>query len=106
MILLKGPDTLISDGVKRFFNTTGNPGMASGGSGDVLTGITAALLAQSTVGGGRLSTMDAARLAAWVHGRAGDLAAEELGPISLTAVDIIRHLPGAFRAVVGAAAGR
>lgn len=91
-IVLKGAYTIViaPDGTCRF-NTTGNPGMATGGSGDVLTGILLALLAQGYAPG------DAAALGVCVHGRAGDLAAEELGQIGMTAGDIIAHLPQAWK---------
>lgn len=109
VVVLKGPDTLSTDGVRRAVNTTGNPGMATGGSGDVLTGLLAALLWQPadrgggpTAGAERLHPFDAARLAAWVHGRAGDLAALRTGEISLTARDLIDSLPAALREVVAA----
>lgn len=91
VIVLKGHRTLITDGQQQFHNTTGNPGMATGGTGDVLTGITAALLAQ------KLSPLDAARLAVHLHGLAGDLAAAELGQVSLIASDLLRYLPRAFQ---------
>ena len=106
VILLKGPDTLITDGSRQARNTTGNPGMASGGSGDVLTGILAALFCQPQAGPGaphRFDPYEAARVAAWVHGRAGDLAAADLGELSLTARDLITWLPRAFPAIVAAA---
>jgi len=106
VILLKGPDTLITDGTRQARNTTGNPGMASGGSGDVLTGIVAALFCQPPAcpaGAGRFEPFDAARVAAWVHGRAGDLAAADLGELSLTARDLITWLPRAFPAIVAPA---
>ena len=106
VILLKGPDTLITDGSRQARNTTGNPGMASGGSGDVLTGILAALFCQPQAGPGaphRFDPFDAARVAAWVHGRAGDLAAADLGELSLTARDLITWLPRAFPAIVAPA---
>jgi len=74
-----------------YFNSTGNPGMASGGSGDVLTGIIASLLAQS------YSPMHAALLAMYLHGMAGDIASRHKGFESLTASDIISNLPKAFR---------
>jgi ADP-dependent NAD(P)H-hydrate dehydratase len=90
-IVLKGHRTLITDGRESFHNNTGNPGMATGGTGDVLTGVITALLGQG------LSPLDAARLGVWIHGRAGDLAAEELGEVSLTATDLIRFLPFAFQ---------
>ena len=91
VLLLKGHRTLITDGRRQAHNTTGNPGMATGGTGDVLTGLTTALLCQ------HLSPFDAARLAAHVHGLAGDLAAEELGEVSLIASDLVRWLPAAFQ---------
>ena len=106
VILLKGPDTLITDGSRQARNTTGNPGMASGGSGDVLTGILAALFCQPQAGPGaphRFDPFDAARVSAWVHGRAGDLAAADLGELSLTARDLITWLPRAFPAIVAPA---
>ena len=80
--------------------------MASGGSGDVLTGILAALFCQPQAGPGaprRFDPFDAARVAAWVHGRAGDLAAADLGELSLTARDLITWLPRAFPAIVAPA---
>lgn len=90
VVLLKGPRTVMTDGQCFAVNTTGNPGMATGGSGDVLTGVVTALLAQG------LEPFDAARLGAHVHGLAGDLVAAMLGEISLTAVDLIDQLPGAW----------
>ncbi len=89
--LLKGVPTLVA--IKEgnlFINTTGNPGMATGGSGDVLTGIIASLIGQ------RLSPLDAALLGAYIHGLAGDIAATERGLHSLIASDIINALPKAF----------
>ncbi|MFM7292700.1 MAG: NAD(P)H-hydrate dehydratase, partial [Planctomycetia bacterium] len=68
---------------------------ATAGTGDVLTGVVAALLAQG------LDPFAAARLAAWVHGRAGDVAAEALGEVSMTARDLLDRLPVAFREVGG-----
>jgi NAD(P)H-hydrate epimerase len=90
-VVLKGHQSVISDGDLRVENPTGNAGMATGGSGDVLTGVITALLGQG------LSPFDAARLGAYVHGRAGDLAAAELGEISLMASDLPQYLPAAFR---------
>jgi NAD(P)H-hydrate epimerase len=92
-LLLKGARTLIGNiNSPVAFNTTGHPGMASGGMGDVLTGVCAALIAQ-----GRDIT-DSARLAAWVCGRAAELAIREntVSQESLTASDVIAHLGGAF----------
>ena len=99
VVVLKGPDTLVVEGGRSTHNTTGNPGMATAGSGDVLTGITAALLCQK-VNAHALSPFDAARMAVWVHGYAGDIAAGNLGEISLTARDILSALAQAFPAVV------
>jgi NAD(P)H-hydrate epimerase len=98
VIVLKGSATLIVDHTRQSHNDTGNPGMATAGTGDVLTGVTAALVAQ------RLSPFDAARLAVWVHGRAGDVAAESLGEISMTARDLLDRLHVAFRDVSGSVA--
>jgi len=95
VIVLKGPASLIVDRTQRAHNDSGNPGMATGGTGDVLTGVTAALLAQ------RLAPFAAARLAAWVHGRAGDAAAAALGEISMTARDLLDRLHVAFGEVAG-----
>lgn len=91
VLLLKGMATLVADGRRLYRNTTGNPGMATGGSGDVLTGVVAALLGQ------HLTPFDAAALGAWVHGRAGDLAVGQLGQTSLIAADLPDHLPAVFR---------
>jgi NAD(P)H-hydrate epimerase len=91
IVVLKGPRTLIASGDTFAHNTTGNPGMATAGAGDVLTGIVAAVIAQ------KLAAFDAARLAAWVHGRAGDLAAGAIGQVSLVATDILHSLSAAFR---------
>jgi NAD(P)H-hydrate epimerase len=99
VVVLKGPDTFVVEGPRSAHNTTGNPGMATAGSGDVLTGITAALVGQKA-NGISLSPFDAARLAVWVHGHAGDIAASDLGEISLTARDILTALARAFPAVV------
>lgn len=90
VLLLKGQHTIITDGVRLAVNETGNPGMATGGSGDVLTGVITALLAQG------LSAFDAARLGAHIHGLAGDLAAADVGQVSLIASDLVRFLPQAF----------
>lgn len=95
VVLLKGHETVIGDGRRFAVNRTGNPGMATGGAGDCLTGIAAALLGQG------LAAWDAARLAAHVHGTAGDLAAKTLGQVSLVASDLIDDLPQAFLAAGG-----
>lgn len=91
IIVLKGAYTCVSmpDG-KCYFNPTGNPGMATAGSGDVLTGIIAGLVAQG------YSPAKASLLGVYLHGMAGDLAAEQLGMESMLASDIISHLPKAI----------
>jgi ADP-dependent NAD(P)H-hydrate dehydratase len=92
VVLLKGHQTVITDGRQLAFNTTGNPGMATGGMGDVLTGVITAMLCQG------LSPFDAARFAAHVHGTAGDFAASEIGPVGMIARDLLRRLPRAIYA--------
>jgi NAD(P)H-hydrate epimerase len=89
-VALKGAGTVVTDGGRLYVNTTGNPGMATAGSGDVLTGVTAALAGQG------LSSFDATVLGVYVHGLAGDLAAGRLGQVSLIATDLIDALPEAF----------
>lgn len=91
LVVLKGHETLITDGHRLAVNGTGNPGMATGGSGDVLTGLLAALLAQG------MEPFDAARLAVHVHGLAGDLAADAGCQASLIATDLLQFLPLALR---------
>lgn len=90
ILVVKGAGTIVTDGRQTYLNATGNPGMATGGAGDVLTGIIVALLCQG------LAAFDAARVAVHVHGRAGDLAAAELGQVSLIASDLVAYLPQAF----------
>ena len=90
VVLLKGQHTFITSGSEEAVNLTGNPGMATGGTGDVLTGVITAVVCQG------LSPFDAAVLGAHVHGLAGDLAANELGQVSLIASDLVRFLPRAF----------
>ena len=88
VLLLKGHRTIVanSDG-KTYINKTGNSGMATAGSGDVLTGMIAALLAQG------LDSFNAAKLGAFLHGKAGDIAAKNQGRASLIATDIIEAIP-------------
>ncbi|MDX1632813.1 MAG: NAD(P)H-hydrate dehydratase, partial [Thermoanaerobaculia bacterium] len=88
VIVLKGHQTLIADPDGRLaLNPTGNPGMATGGTGDVLTGMIGAYLARG------IQAFEAACLGAFLHGRAGDLAAEEIGEESLAAGDLLDSLP-------------
>lgn len=95
VIVLKGGPTVIAspDG-KIFINSTGNPGMATGGSGDVLTGIIAGLLAQ------KLNALDAALVGVFLHGMAGDIASEELSEMGMIAGDINLFLPDAFKQLI------
>ena len=80
----------VTDGKKVYINKTGNPGMATAGSGDVLTGVITALIGQGT------NSFDAAVLGVYIHGLAGDIAAKKIGQVSLMATDIIEALPKAF----------
>lgn len=91
VVVLKGADTLITDGEHSRINRTGNPGMATGGTGDVLTGVITALVGQG------LSNFDAATLGAHIHGLAGDLAAKDKGQHSMIASDVIDFLPDSIR---------
>lgn len=92
VLVLKGHRTLTAapDG-RIWVNTTGNPGMAKGGSGDVLAGMIAALLGQG------FAPEESAAMAVWLHGRAGDLCAAELGEYSMTPSDLLAALPRAIR---------
>jgi len=93
-VVLKGAPTVVAtpDG-KAFVNPSGNAGMASGGAGDVLTGLIAALIGQG------LEVAQAACVGVYLHGLAGDLAAEDLGEESLIATDLLPYLPKAFKKV-------
>lgn len=91
VVVLKGAASLVTDGHTRWFNSTGNPGMATGGTGDCLTGIITSLLGQ------RLSPLSAAQLGTFLHGIAGDLAAQTLGQPGMTARDLLNHLPHAIQ---------
>jgi NAD(P)H-hydrate epimerase len=95
VLVLKGHRSIVTDGKQVYTNTTGNPGMATGGSGDVLTGIIAALLGQ------KLKPFDAAQLGVYVHGLAGDLARDAVGEVSLIATDLLTYLPAAFKLTGG-----
>lgn len=94
VLVLKGHHTVVAnkDG-QIYINKTGNPGMASGGCGDVLTGIIASFLGQD------MNSFKAARLGVYVHGLAGDIAVKEKGEISLTATDLLKFLPQAFKKI-------
>ena len=90
IVVLKGAGTIVTDSEKIYINKTGNPGMATAGAGDVLTGVITALAGQG------LSNFDAAVLGVYIHGLAGDIAAEKKGQTSLIATDIIDALCDAF----------
>ena len=87
IVLLKGHRTCITDGKNCYRNETGNPGMAVGGSGDVLSGIIVSLLGQ------HIAPLEAAAVGAWLHGAAGDLCAEELGQYAMLPTDMLNALP-------------
>ena len=87
IVLLKGHRTCITDGITDYLNQTGNPGMAVGGSGDVLSGIIVSLLGQG------IAPLEAAAVGAWLHGAAGDLCAEELGQYGILPTDMLNALP-------------
>lgn len=92
IIVLKGHRTLVTNGPAVYENDSGNPGMATGGAGDVLTGVITALLSQ-----GELSPFDAAKLGVYVHGLAGDLARDAFGEVSMVAESIRDGLSAAFQ---------
>lgn len=87
IVLLKGHRTVITDGAVCYTNQTGNPGMAVGGSGDVLAGIIVSLLGQG------IAPLEAAACGAWIHGAAGDLCARELGQYGMLPSDMVQNLP-------------
>ena len=86
-VLLKGHETCITDGTDGYLNPTGNPGMAVGGSGDVLAGVITSLL------GAGLPPLEAAACGAWLHGAAGDRCAAELGQYGMLPTDMLSALP-------------
>jgi NAD(P)H-hydrate epimerase len=88
--VLKGRGTVVTNAERLYVNETGNAGMATGGTGDVLTGVIAALIGQN------MDPYEAAILGVYLHGLAGDFAAEELGRWSMTALDLVEYLPEAF----------
>ena len=91
IIILKGRYSFIATNGEGFFNTTGNAGLAKGGSGDILTGIITALLAQ------KYSPLEATLLGVYIHGLAADIALEKQSMESLIASDVIKYLGRAFR---------
>jgi yjeF C-terminal region, hydroxyethylthiazole kinase-related len=91
VLVLKGEGTVVTDGQQLYVNTTGNSGMSTGGTGDVLTGLIAALIAQ------KMSPFSAAQLGVFLHGRAGDLAAAEYSQPGMIASDLARFLGAAWK---------
>lgn len=91
VVVLKGYKTIVTNGDQTYINTTGNPGMATAGSGDVLTGIITSFVAQ------KFSPFEAAQLAVYLHGLAGDLAARKFTQHALIATDIIDFIPEAIK---------
>lgn len=87
VLLLKGSRTVITDGLNVYVNHTGNPGLAAGGSGDVLAGMLVSLLGQ------HIMPLEAAAAAAWLHGSAADLAAQELGEYGMVPEDLLLRIP-------------
>jgi len=87
IMLLKGHHTVITDGTVTYINPTGNPGMAVGGSGDLLSGIIVSLLGQG------IGPLEAAACGAWLHGAAGDICAEEIGQYGMLPTDMLTVLP-------------
>lgn len=97
VVVLKGAGTVVADSSRVYVNTTGNPGMATAGSGDVLMGLIAALAGQG------LSLFDAAVLGVYLHGLAGDLAAQIYSQVALVATDILRYLPAEIKRYLNSA---
>ena len=93
IIVLKGHQTIVTSGTESFFNTSGNAGLAKGGSGDALTGMITALLAQ------RLKPLEAAMAAVYLHGMAADLSLKEQSMESMIITDVIDHIGRSFDAV-------
>lgn len=87
IVLLKGHRTIITDGTRTYLNETGNPGMATGGSGDVLAGVIVSLLGQG------IAPLEAAACGAWLHGAAGDICEKEIGQYGMLPSDMLNVLP-------------
>ena len=90
VLVLKGHATFVTDGKQSYRNSTGNPGLATAGTGDVLAGLIGALIGQ------KLEPFAAAQLGVYLHGLAGDLARDTLGEAGVTAPDVVEYLPRAF----------
>ena len=94
VLTLKGENTVITDGEEVYINPTGNVGMATGGSGDVLSGIIASFAAQG------LNTLNAAVCGCFMHGLSGDIAVKDKTEYCLTACDLIEYLPKTFKEIL------
>lgn len=94
-LVLKGKNTIVADLKKEYVNNTGNDGLATAGSGDVLTGIILSLLGQN------YDIFESAKIGVYLHGLSGDIASSDLGKDSLIASDIIKYLPEAIKKVRG-----
>ncbi len=94
ILVLKGKNTIVTDGESVYINQTGNKGMAKGGSGDVLSGIIASLCAQG------MDRLYASVCGVYLHGLAGDIACKEYTDMAMTASDIIKHIPDAFKQIL------
>ena len=95
IVILKGHKTFITDGRMGYLNTTGNPGMATAGSGDVLCGIIASALSYAP------TLLDAAAAGVCLHGMAGDAAAARQGEYGMKSGDIVKELPGVLKNITG-----
>ncbi len=98
IVVLKGHQTLVTDGSREFRNVSGNPGMATAGSGDVLTGVIASMIGQG------YDPFEASVMGVHVHGRAGDFAAEKFGQVSMVASDVLDSLAAAFKSHIAVGA--
>lgn len=94
VVVLKGHQTLVTDGSREYRNVSGNAGMATAGSGDVLTGVVASLIGQG------YEPFEASVMGVHVHGRAGDFAAEKYGQVAMVASDVLNSLASAFKSHV------
>lgn len=94
ILVLKGKNTIVTDGERVYINKTGNKGMAKGGSGDVLSGIIASLCAQG------MEKFDGAMCGVYLHGLAGDIAEEKYTDMAMTASDIINCIPDAYKQIL------
>ena len=92
--VLKGKNTIVTDGDEIFINTTGNSALAKAGSGDVLTGIISGLLSQ------HMTLFDSAKLGVYLHGLSGDIASEDLTQYSVLASDVIDYIPLAYNYIL------